>query len=73
MALDLQNKTLILLDSWAAGDAEAKKVEADIERAWAYLDYLAVRESRISIQWSNRDTFPSSQVAQQYALDSRAV
>ena len=68
MVLDLQNKTLTLLDSWAAGDAGAKKAEADIERVRAYLDYLAVRESGVSIQWSN--TFPSVQVAQQYALDS---
>jgi hypothetical protein len=68
MVLDLQNKTLTLLDSLAAGDAGAKKAEADIERGRAYLDYLAVRESGVSIQWSS--TFPSVQVAQQYDLDS---
>ena len=57
-----------MLDSWAAGDAEAKQAEADIQRVQAYLDFLAVRESGVSIEWSN--TFPSVQVAQQYALGS---
>ena len=68
MVLDLRHKTLTVLDSWAAGDAEAKQAEADIQRVQAYLEYLAVRESGVSIEWSN--TFLSVQVAQQYALDS---